>query len=233
VVKVIWHKAHRCRTRLVQCYSAGDGNVSFHKGTVAPPGEYDWTCASFGPLQSTTETENGSVQPFLHSLRQKVPTIYNGHPCPPELPLPMGIWTSHVTHDAFRPCEPTTQMAPRSVQSSLHRWPRSVSILYNGLPVFPSKLPLPMLVSGPHVIHGSLGPGKSGKQMSTWSFQPFLQGSLVWQTDRPRYSVRCGVIMRNYVGYGKAIRSFHVSTNNFATIESLYVRLKHSIKYLV
>ena len=29
-----------------------------------------------------------------------------------------------------------------------------------------------------------------------------------WQsdrkTDRPRYSVRCGIIMRNYVGYGKA-----------------------------
>jgi len=38
------------------------------------------------------------------------------------------------------------------------------------------------------------------------------------QTDRPGYSVRCGVIMRNYVGYGKATYSFHVSTNNFATI---------------
>jgi len=37
-------------------------------------------------------------------------------------------------------------------------------------------------------------------------------------TDRPRYSVRCVVIMRNYVGYGKATQSFHVSTNNFATI---------------
>jgi len=40
------------------------------------------------------------------------------------------------------------------------------------------------------------------------------------QTDRPRYSVRCGVIMRNYVGYGKATHSFHVSTNNFATVSS-------------
>jgi len=49
-----------------------------------------------------------------------------------------------------------------------------------------------------------------------------------WQsdrkTDRPRYSVRCGVIMRNYVGYGKATQSFLVSTNNFATIKSLSVR---------
>ena len=69
----------------------------------------------------------------------------------------------------------------------------------------------------------------------------FLQGSLVWHTDRaterptdrPRYSVRCGVIMRNYAGYGKAAQSFHVSTNNFATIKSPSVRSKHLIKYLI
>jgi len=109
----------------------------------------------------------------------------------------------------------------QSVQPSMHRRPRSVSIVYNGLPVSKSKLPLPMLTSGPHVIRGSLGPPDSGTQMVTWSFQPFLQGSLVWHTDRatergtdrPRYSVQCDVIMRNYVGYGKA--------NNFATINLL------------
>jgi len=59
VVKVICHKAHRRRRRMVQCYSTGDGNVSFHNGALAPPGEYDWTCASFGPLESTIETANG------------------------------------------------------------------------------------------------------------------------------------------------------------------------------
>jgi len=53
------------------------------------------------------------------------------------------------------------------------------------------------------------------------------------QTDRPRYSVRCGVITRNYVGYGKATKSFHVSRNNFATIKSVSVRSRHLIKYLV
>jgi len=63
-------------------------------------------------------------------------------------------------------------------------------------------------------------------------------GSLVWQTvrvtDRPTdYSVRRGVIMRSYVGYGKATHSFHASTNNFATTKSLSVRSKHLIKYLV
>jgi len=111
---------------------------------------------------------------------------------------------------------------------------------YIGLPVSPSKLFLPMLASGPHVIHGSLGPPESRTQMATCSFQSFLQGSLVRQTDRatdrPRYSVRGGVIMCNYVGYSKAThctQSFHVSTNNFTTIKSLSVRLKHWIKYLV
>jgi len=39
--------------------------------------------------------------------------------------------------------------------------------------------------------------------------------------------------MRTYVGYSKATLSFHVSTNNFATIKSLPVRLKQLIKYLV
>jgi len=80
-----------------------------------------------------------------------------------------------------------------------------------------------MLVSGPHVIRGSLGPPESGTQMVTWLFQSFfarLNSVTHWQSDRktdgldrPRYSVRCGVIMRNYVGYGKA--------NNFATTNLL------------
>jgi len=72
VVKVICHKVHRCRRRMVPCYLTGDSNVSSHEGTLAPPGEYDWTSTSFGPLESTTKTANGSVQPFLHSLRHRV-----------------------------------------------------------------------------------------------------------------------------------------------------------------
>ena len=75
---------------MVQCYSTGDGNMSSHKGTLAPPGEYNWTWASFSPLESTTETANGSVQPFLHSLWQKVPIFHNGRFYPPELLFPMG-----------------------------------------------------------------------------------------------------------------------------------------------
>jgi len=44
---------------MVQYYSTGYGDVSFRKDTLAPHGEYDCTCASLGPLESTIETANG------------------------------------------------------------------------------------------------------------------------------------------------------------------------------
>ena len=56
----------------------------------------------------------------------------------------------------------------------------------------PQNCPFPRRGSGPHLIHGSLGPPKSAIQTASRSVQPFSQGSLVWQTDRPtdsRYSV--------------------------------------------
>jgi len=41
----------------------------------------------------------------------------------------------------------------------------------------------------PHIIHGSVDPPELSTQTASRSVQPFLQGSLVWQTDRPHYSV--------------------------------------------
>jgi len=207
-----------------------------HEGTLAPPGEYDWNCASFGLLESTTKTANGLVQPFCTAYGRKCLYFTMGAPIHQNCPFPWGIWTPHVTQDALGQCEPTTQTAPRSVQPCLYRWPQSVPILFCLFPPQnPQNCSLPCW-HRPHVIHDSLGPPQSGTQMATWSFQPFLQGSLVWQTwqsnrqtDRPRHSVRGGVIMRNYVGYGKTTQSFHASRNNFATIKSLSVRLKHLI----
>jgi len=58
-------------------------------------------------------------------------------------------------------------------------------IRYSGMPRSQSKLPLPMGDLDPHLILGSLGPPKSSIQTASRSVQPFLQGSLVWQTDRP------------------------------------------------
>jgi len=62
---------------------------------------------------------------------------------------------------------------------------RVSAILYNGMPLPPpSKLPIPMGDLEPHLIHGSLGSPESSTQTASWSVQAFMQGSLVWQTDR-------------------------------------------------
>jgi len=222
---------------MVQCYSAGDSNVSSHEGTLAPPGECNWIYASFGPLESTTQTANGLFQPFLHSLRHKVPILYNGRPYPPELPFPTGDLDSHVTHDALSPCEPTTETAPQSVQPCLHRSPQSAPVWFA---CFALK-----------IVNSHVGVWTS---CNIWFIGPTrvrnANGNLIvsavfaglasvtdWQrdrqTDKPRYSVRGGVIMRNCEGYGKATQSFHVNTNIFATVKSLSVRSKHLTKYLV
>jgi len=74
---------------MVQSYLPGGANVPTGDGTLSPPGEYDWTCASFSTPESTAQTANRSVQPFLHHSRQKVPILYNGGPSP-KLPLLVG-----------------------------------------------------------------------------------------------------------------------------------------------
>jgi len=48
----------------------------------------------------------------------------------------------------------------------------------------PKKLPLPIGDLDPQLIHGSLGPLKSTTQTVSRSFQPFLQGSLLWHATR-------------------------------------------------
>ena len=56
--------------------------------------------------ESTTQTANRSVQPFLHSSWQEVPILYNGRPYPPELPFPMRGSGPHLTHDSLRAQNP-------------------------------------------------------------------------------------------------------------------------------
>ena len=84
----------------------------------------------------------------------------------------------HLKRDSWGPSELTTQMASRLVQPFLHRWLQSVPILYNGTP-------LPM---GSELPYNTLFPGplESSDQTASWSVQPFLQGSLVWQTNWQR-----------------------------------------------
>jgi len=187
---------------MVQCYSTSDGNVSFHKGTLAPPGEYDWTCASFGPFESTTDTANGSVQSFLDSLRQKVPILYCGRPCPPELPLPMGDLDLSCNTWCFWP---TRVHNPNGTSIGSAVFARMTAECVYTLQWFGFFLPQ---ISPSHVgIWTSfntwfIGPTRVLNASGNLIVSPVFAGLTDWQSDRktdrpPRCSVQCGIIMRS------------------------------------
>jgi len=108
--------------------------------TLALPGEYDWTRASFGPPESTTQTANQLVQPFPHSSQQKVPILYNGRPFPPKLPHLMGNLDPHLIHDSLGHSKITIEMTWRSIQPLSHKWPQRDPIFYYGRS-FPKDCP--------------------------------------------------------------------------------------------
>ena len=167
---------------MVQSYSAGGANVPPHKGTLVPSGKYDWTCTS-------TEVHNPNVKligsAVFAQLIAESPYTLQWVPLSSKIAPSSGGCGPHLTHDSLGPSKPTTQMASRSVQPFLHSCPQSVPMLYNGMPFPPSKVPPPMGDLDPYLIHGFLGLPESSTQMASWSVQPFLQGSLVWLTDRP------------------------------------------------
>jgi len=150
-----------------------------YEGTLAPPGEYDWTSASFTTPESTTQTANRSVQSFLHSSRHNVPILCNGRSFPFKInyPFPWGS-EPHIMHDSLDPSDPKIQTVSRSVQPFLHRWPHSVPIPYNRPPLFPQKCPFPWVMWAPSNAWFLWLPSPQPKTASR-SVQPFLQGSLV------------------------------------------------------
>jgi len=122
-------------------------------------------------------------------------------PLSTKIALPMGDPDLPCNTWCFRPMRVHNPIGT-SIGSVVFAQMTAVCLYFTMVCLFPpSKLPLPMLASGPHVIHGSLGPPESGTQMAIWSFQPFLQGSLVWQTDvratdRPQTTL-LGAMRRN------------------------------------
>jgi len=160
--------------------------IRFILCSLATPGEYDWTCASLGPPESTTQTANRSGKPFSYNSRQC--TV--GH---------IGaIWRIRLNLCTLVPLANTIELMLLSVHPSAQpkrqidhfsRFctdDRRVSLYCTmGHPFPSSKLPLAMGDFDPRLIHGSLSPHKSSTQMSCRLVQPFLQGSLVWQTNRP------------------------------------------------
>jgi len=105
---------------------------------------------------------------------------------PQSCPLSWRHLDCHLIHGSLGQPESSTQPL-------LHRWPQSVPILYNGMPLSPSKLPRPLDGSEPPSNTWFLGPTRVLNPTASRSEQPFLQGSSVCQTDRqtdrPRYSV--------------------------------------------
>ena len=92
VVKVIWQDR----------ITAADGWLN-HIHQVAPTSPPMWAhwhhlantieLASIGPPESTTQTANRSVKPFLHSSRHKSLYFTMGDPFPKIAPSHGGIWT--------------------------------------------------------------------------------------------------------------------------------------------
>jgi len=108
---------------------------------------------------------------------------------------PGGASVHPLIHASFGLPESKTQATFWPVQSFLHSSRQSVAILYNRQPINPFHGDLDL-----HLMCGSLDPSEFSTQTASWSVEPFLQGSLVWQTDRPTdHASRSVTIGRIYV----------------------------------
>ena len=67
------------------------------EGTLAPPGEYDGTCASVGPPESTTKRQIDRFSCFCTSHGRKSLCFTMGAPFPKNCSFPRGIWTPSNT----------------------------------------------------------------------------------------------------------------------------------------
>ena len=102
---------------------------------------------------------------FCTAYDRKCVYFTMGAPVHQNCPFPWGIWTSHVTR-SFRPMRVHNPNGT-SIGSVIAQM-TAACLYFTMVCLFPpSKLPLPMLASGRHVIRGSLGPPESGTQMVT------------------------------------------------------------------
>jgi len=120
------------------------------------------------------------VQRFLHSSLQTFPILDSGHPFPLSCPFSWGSGPRLIPWAHPSPLLKRHLGWFNCFCTAYHRVPYTLQ--WGALP--PSELPLSMGTSGPHLIHGSLGLSDSSSQMASRSVKPFLQGSLLWQTDR-------------------------------------------------
>jgi len=115
-----------------------------------------------------------------------------------------GLWLMSVNSTTWQVTENNSLchrlQACICILTILHRWPQSVPILYNGLHP-PLKIAHSHGRCGPpSKKHGSLGLPVCSTQTASLSLQPFLQGSLAWQTNRPPdYTTQLVTIGRIYI----------------------------------
>jgi len=173
VVEVIWHKT-ASPPQTVQPYLPGGAKVPTGEVLLAPPGEYDWTCASFSTPESTAQMANRSVQPFLLSSRQKVPVLYNGGPFPPNCPF---SWGGSGPPSISWFLEADRAHSPNCITIITAIFAQVIAecpyTLQWDAPFRPQNCSFPWGNLDPHLIRGSLGPPESSTQMASWSVQPF------------------------------------------------------------
>jgi len=139
---------------------------------------------------------NQSAQPFLNRSWQSSSGMPGHVLSPNNCPFAWGIW------------------APSNTCLLGTTWVHNLNGISIGSAVFaqmiahclytlkwgahPLKIALPMGDLDHHQTHGSLGPPACSTQMASRSVQPFLQGSLVWQTDHATRSITIGhIYVRN------------------------------------
>ena len=93
--------------------------------------------------ESTTQTASRSVQPFLHSSRQSVSTLYNGPPLPLKIAPSHGASGRHTLYNFG--AHPSPQVQTASTGSAVFKQLTAACpyIRYNGPPFPPQNCPLP------------------------------------------------------------------------------------------
>jgi len=128
---------------------------------------------------ASTSTPSPNSKRYLnwYSTQHSVPTLYSA-----ALPLPAGGSWSPSSRWFLGPIRAHN---PHGISIGSAVFTQSVPILYNGPSLLPSKFPLPIGWSAPPSNTWFPGPTRVLSPNGILIGSTVLQGSLVWQTDRP------------------------------------------------
>jgi len=134
------------------------------------------------PWAHPLSVKNGIIAAFAHQTAESCYTLQRAATFHLIIAPPTGDLNHPLTHGSLYPPKSSTQTATWLVQPFLHSSPQTLPILYNGPPLLPQNCPFTWR-SGPHLIHDSLHQPESSTQVASGLVKPFLQGSLLRQTD--------------------------------------------------